>query len=106
MTNTNESETLVEEALRVFIHLGREQLDHPLDCQRFYRFVALAHEHGVGWDAHDVQRRLEGFGIAQDVARDFAEAYWHGRCALYVFQYPEKTANYGEWVRPGGTALF
>ena len=97
-------EDAVEKALKQFAVLGHQM--HPLDWNRFYRFVALAHHYRKGWDAHELQNQMEQHGMPTEEARQYAEAYWHARCVLYVRDHPDLSPDaYGDWIKNGGTPL-
>src|SRR5664280_515567 len=74
----------VEYALWRFALIANKTSPHPLDWKRFYEFVVIAHQRRVGWDEGDVQAKLKKFGFDQQHAADLANAYWHGRCTLYI----------------------
>ena len=95
----------VEFSLYKFSALAGELVGHPLDWDRFYRFVLLAHTRQVGWDAYAVQGRLKRYGFKNEIARELAEAYWHGRCALFVRKHPGNRRGHTGWMRGRGTPL-
>jgi hypothetical protein len=96
---------LVEQCLWRFAGLAGPNASHPLDWQRFYEFVVLAHSRRKGWDYVDVQGRLRRYGFEERVGRELAEAYWHGRCALYVRARGGRARDHVAWIRRGGSCL-
>ena len=79
---------------------------HPLDWQRFYQFVKTAHTVRLGWDAGEVSRRLQDYGIQRERARYLADIYWHARCIPYVGRRSrEPRAEYYGWMGKHGTRL-
>jgi len=72
----------VEFALYQFAGLAGPRAAHPLDWDRFYRFIVMAHARRKRWDAYDVKSRLKKYGFSDEVSTELAEAYWHGRCVL------------------------
>lgn len=80
--------------------------EHPLDWNRFYWFILLAHRYRKRWSAHDVQAILEQHGLPAEKADKFAKAYWHGRCVLYRYKhFDAHRANYDDWMRSGGVPV-
>ena len=93
-----------ERLLRSFAILGAHE--HPLDWDRFYRFVVLSHREGVGWDTGEVQIRLERLGVSATVAGEYAEIYWHARCVMHCYDNPgAPRASYAEWIGEHGVPL-
>lgn len=95
----------VEFALYQFAGLAGAEASHPRDWDRFYRFVVMAHARRRGLDAYDVKSRLKKYGFSDEVAGELAEAYWHGRCALYVRNHFDWRKGHVGWMRRGGTCL-
>lgn len=95
----------VEFALYQFAGLAGHRAAHPRDWDRFYRFVAMAHARRKGWDACDVMHRLKRYGFSKEVSEMLAEAYWHGRCALYARNYFGLRHGHVRWMRRDGTCL-
>lgn len=105
-TNTRKRKaSIVERALRIFASKATRSPFHPLNWKRFYEFVGLAHRYKVRWSVGDVARRLKGFGVPADAAREFAEAYWYGRCALYLRRPRGRNVLHSRWLRSDATAL-
>ena len=94
----------VELALFRYVRLGHGgDASHPLDWDRFYRFVVLAHVRNKGWDAYDVKARMLRYGFAEGKATEMAETYWHCRCAMRVRSHWTDRIGYADWMRKGGT---
>jgi hypothetical protein len=98
---------LAEIALWRFAALANRSSLHPLDWERFYGFVSLAAKYQVGWDHHDLARRLAEFGFSEERARELGEIYWHCRCLLFVRgrNYSFRSCGYGGWLRKHGIPL-
>jgi len=80
--------------------------EHPLDWNRFYQFVILAHRYRKRWSSHKVQAILEQHGMPTEKAQKFAAAYWHGRCVLYSQKHFSTTrVKYDDWMGTGGIPL-
>jgi hypothetical protein len=104
MTSVSVGQVEVEELLKSFAVLGAN--DHPLDWERFYRFVASSHRHGIGWNAREVQSRLEDLGLSARAAGDLAEIYWHARCVMHRYDNPgAPKATYADWMEEGAIPL-
>ena len=82
-----------------------DDASHPLDWNRFYRFVVLAHVRRKGWDAHDVKARMVRYGLPKVKATEMAEVYWHCRCALCVRSRRTNRVVYAQWMRSNGSRL-
>ncbi len=68
----------VEMALFRYVRLRHgDNATHPLDWDRFYRFVVVAHAHRRGWDADDVEARMVRYGLPKAKAEEMGEVYWH-----------------------------
>lgn len=72
----------VEKALWVFAHHANWGALHPLDDDRFYGFVVVAHKTQSPWTADDVREKLEGYGMPQKLSESLANRFWYGVCAL------------------------
>jgi hypothetical protein len=94
-----------EAALRLFAVQANKSSLHPLDWERFYRFVVSAHQFRKGWNHSDVKRLLVEYGFTESRARDLSEAYWHGRCSLHVSKNVSRRPRYADWARKGRTLL-
>lgn len=90
-----------EAALKLFAANANKLSLHPLDWERFYRFVVSAHQFRKGWNHNDIRRLLEGYGFPSDRAQALAEAYWHCRCSLYVSRRIGRGVKYAGWVPKG-----
>ena len=97
--------TTVEDTLSRFAGLANKGSPHPRDWGRFYQFIVMAHASHVGWDDTDVLDRLLKFGFSREKAEYFSEAYWHGRCALYVHAHFGCSTSYSKWMRQEGVRL-
>jgi len=94
-----------EAALKVFAAQANKNSLHPLDWERFYRFIVSAHQFRKGWNHSDIRQLLEGYGFTSDKAKDLAEAYWHGRCSLHLSKHLARGTRYADWVRKGRAPL-
>jgi hypothetical protein len=85
---------------------NRESLS-PRDWERFYGFISVAAQYRVGWDHHDVARRLGDLGFGNELAQELGEVYWHCRCVLFVRRryYSFGSYKYGDWLGKRGIAL-
>lgn len=94
-------------ALWRFAVLANRSSLNPRDWERFYGFISLAAQYQVGWDHHDVARRLTGVGFSEKLARELGEIYWHCRCVLFVRGrcYSFRSCDYGKWLSKHGVAL-
>jgi hypothetical protein len=97
-------EGAVAAALYRFALLANKTSPHPRDWKRFYEFVVLAHARRSSIDADDINRKLREFGFDQRPAYDFATAYWHGRCVLYMRISRPITDSHINRMRKSGTA--
>lgn len=92
----------VELALARYVRLRHgNNASHPLDWDRFYRFVVLAHVRRKGWDADDVKARMMRCGLPEVKATQMAEIYWHCRCAMRTRSAWGKRVSYVGWARKG-----
>ena len=55
---------------------------HPLDVDRFYRFIIAAHRGNAGLNETELERILLDDGFPEDVAKDLSRIYYHGRNIL------------------------
>ena len=96
----------IEDALRRFALLANKSAPHPRDWHRFYDFIVNAHRRRIGWDSFEIVARLKALGFDDRHAREFAEAYWHGRCVLHLRNARGLwTTLYRLWMRKSGTPL-
>ena len=73
----------VEAALWDFTHaLNPAPPYHPLDVDRFYEFIVIAHRQGSSWNGRDVESRLLDYRAPNEAAREFAKRYEIGRNVL------------------------
>ncbi|MFQ5816381.1 MAG: hypothetical protein ACE5H2_00285 [Terriglobia bacterium] len=72
----------VEHALWQFASLANRNALHVYDWDRFYGFIALAHENKKSWDRDDVRKLLRKYQFNEDFVQELGDAYWHGLCAL------------------------
>jgi len=96
-----------EIALWRFAMLASRSSLSPPDWERFYGFISVAARYQVGWDHHEVARRLTEFGFSKELARELGEIYWHGRCVLFVQgrHYSFGSYDYGKWLSKHGIPL-
>ena len=94
-------------ALWRFAALANRSSLSPRDWERFYGFISVAARHHVGWDHHEVARRLTKSGFSEELARELGEIYWHCRCVVFVRgrHYSFGSYEYGEWLSKHGIAL-
>jgi hypothetical protein len=94
-------------ALWRFATLANRSSLSPRDWECFYRFISLAAQYKVGWDHHDVARRLTESDFSEELARELGEIYWHCRCVLFVRgrHYSFGSYEYGWWSSKRGIAL-
>lgn len=94
-------------ALWRFAALANRSSLHPRDWEHFYGFISVAAQHRVGWDHHDVARRLTECGFSEELAKELGEIYWHCRCVLFVRgrHYSFGSYEYGKWLSKRGIAL-
>jgi hypothetical protein len=78
-----------------------DNASHPLDWDRFYRFVVRAHIRRKGWDAYDVKARMLRYGLVEGKATEMAEIYWHCRCAMRVRSHWTRRIGYADWMHKG-----
>ena len=90
-----------ESALRLFAAQANKSSLHPLDWERFYRFVVSAHQFRKAWSHTDVKHILEKLGFPTEMATELAEAYWHGRCSLHLSRNSMRGTRHSGWVRSG-----
>jgi hypothetical protein len=96
-----------EAALWRFAMLANRSSLNPRDWERLYGFISLAARCQIGWDHHEVARRLTEFGFTEELARELGEIYWHCRCVLYVRgrHYRFGSYDYGKWLSKDRIAL-
>jgi len=96
-----------EKALWRFALLANRESLNARDWEHFYGFISIAAQYRVGWDHHEVARRLGDFGFSKELARELGGIYWHSRCVLFTRgrRYSFGSYKYGDWLRKCGTAL-
>lgn len=71
-----------------FCALANTFVLHPLDWQRFYRFVRFCHLRRVRIAGPDVERLLVKNGFSADYAARISQVFDHGRALLRTHVYP------------------
>jgi len=92
----------VEHQLWRFAMIANKSSPHPLDWKRFYQFIVAAHGRRTKWTADEVKSKLKAYGFDEQHAHDFASAYWHGRCALYMHKPRLITEPHCGWMKESG----
>lgn|SRR5487761_731941 len=90
-----------EAALRLFAIQSNKKSLHPLDWERFYRFIVSAHQFRKRWNHSDVKRLLESYGFSENKAKGLAEIYWHARCSLHLSKSLAPGIRYADWIGNG-----
>jgi hypothetical protein len=96
-----------EIALHRFSTLANRSSLSPRDWERFYGFVSVAARYRVGWDHHEVARRLIAVGFSEELAGELGGIYWHCRCVLFTRgrHYSFGTHEYCDWLGKHGVRL-
>lgn len=71
-----------EEALWYFARCANWGCLHPLDTDRFYKFIVSAHGHGLKWDGDMLSKQLLEYGMPTELAAPRGQRYEFGRCVL------------------------
>lgn len=65
-----------------FVNCANKSIPHPLDMNRFYKFVRFCHTRRVKLDQHELREYLLRGGFPERNAEDLSEVYYHGRKLL------------------------